>query len=199
LALRNSLRLHNDAIALFNYGSYPSSYFLSILSLEEIGKVNELEDLIFYSFASGRIGEKMEQDALKSVYDHKNKQAKFFRHAREFDPLMPKYLKALWKGELERQKQNSVYVGLARAKGKIDLKGRINSPFTITRKRAQEQITTVNDYLIALTLGVLKDVYTLDIDTEAILNQALLAELTEKWQWMEPKSRKRYLKLKEVQ
>ena len=47
LAFKNSLRLHEDAIILFNKHRFPSAYTLSVLSLEELGKYFSLEDFFF--------------------------------------------------------------------------------------------------------------------------------------------------------
>jgi AbiV family abortive infection protein len=42
-SFKNALRLHFDAILLFRNNSYPSSYQLSVLSLEEFSKSHWVE------------------------------------------------------------------------------------------------------------------------------------------------------------
>jgi len=61
-------------------------------------------------------------------------------------------------------KQNSIYVGLDRKKGKIDFKSKVRTPFKINRDKARRQITIVNDYIAELCVGIMKHVYYLDTD-----------------------------------
>lgn len=74
-ALRNSLRLHFDAIVLYENSSYPSAFQLSVLSLEEFAKAKWIE---FYIDASetneGYLDEKSENQLLHLLYSHPEKQ-----------------------------------------------------------------------------------------------------------------------------
>ena len=47
-SLRNALRLHEDSILLYKNSSYPSSFQLSVLSLEEFAKAKWV-DYYYYS------------------------------------------------------------------------------------------------------------------------------------------------------
>ena len=49
LAFKNGLRIHNDSIVLFNNKSYSTAYFLSVLAIEEFGKVQLLDDLYYHN------------------------------------------------------------------------------------------------------------------------------------------------------
>jgi len=202
LSLKNSLRLHYDAIYLFNRRSYPSAYFLSVLSLEEIGKVLLLGDLIHYSLMNEAEGyphldDGYTQHLLSNLYTHKWKQMRFARDASDYHTRLWKLLTS---GKLEQQKLNSVYVGLERTKGKINLKGRIKSPFNVKQEKAKKQITIVNDFLIILTLGVVQDQFGLDTpQVEQHLNRKLISKLQRRWKYMNSATKKEYRKLQNLQ
>ena len=70
-SLRNSLRLHFDSILLFNNGSFPSAYQLSVLSLEEFAKAKWVEHYVWTSLVNGGYPDvKFEQDWLQLLYRH---------------------------------------------------------------------------------------------------------------------------------
>lgn len=156
LAFRNALRLHFDSIILFNNKSYPSAFFLSVLALEELGKVFILDDFLWHSRVDGRFndiqdeelrkefGNDLEAAFLKKILQHHHKQREF---AYTTDGPLPstKFFKQLWTGDFEIVKQNAVYAGLARKKGGIDLKSRIRNPLKIGHPKAQKQITLLSD------------------------------------------------------
>ena len=98
---------------------------------------------------------------------------------------MPKKLLADFRsGKLELLKQNAVYVGLPRKGRKNDLKGKVIIPFTVGMPKSRRQITVVNDFLMDLTLGTIKEVYSIDTEeVESMLNEHLLAELIERWKF----------------
>ena len=78
LAFKNTLRLHNDSIILFRARAYASSYFLSVLAQEELGKTYVLNDFIWHS-CEGRMSDKEEKKWLRMIYDHVFKQSYLFR------------------------------------------------------------------------------------------------------------------------
>ncbi|MBI2410173.1 AbiV family abortive infection protein [Candidatus Kaiserbacteria bacterium] len=53
-ALDNAIRLHKDAISLYRDQRYPSSFLLSVLSQEEIGKAHMASDFVWHSRVDGR-------------------------------------------------------------------------------------------------------------------------------------------------
>ena len=159
LAFTNALRLHRDSIALYNNGSFPSSYQLSILAQEEIGKAFLLEEIV-----SQDCGQKIDDDKefndimIKTLLSHKSKQGWFSRqaddifkyHAKRF----PKFVKEVSSGKLEEKKQNATYTGLSKKNGKIDIEGKIIQPTLIIKEDdAKAHITRVNDFIITLIEG----------------------------------------------
>lgn len=198
LSFENGLRLHFDSILLFENKSYPSAYFLSVLAIEEIGKAFLIEDFLWHSLYDGRMEKEWEEKFLERIYFHTAKQSSF---ARTFDsPIATsRFFKLLYKGELEIFKQNSVYVGLARNKRKVNLKSRINNPLKIDQTKAQKQITNVNDCLLEFTLGVIEQVYSVDSSCiENLLNKRLLSKLKGKWSLVGSKTKTRLKKLEKI-
>ena len=194
LAFRNALRLHFDSIILFNNKSYPSAFFLSILALEELGKVFILDDFLWHSKVNGRFndiqdeelrkefGSDLEAAFLKRIFQHHHKQQKF---AYVTDGPLPstKFFEQLCKGDFEIVKQNAVYAGLARKKGGIDLKSRIKNPLKIDHPKAQRQITLLNDTFQWIVLSNIKQAY-FELDTDSVnrlMTRALLRKLKSKW------------------
>lgn len=195
LAFKNALRLHFDSTVLVRRGSIPSAYFLSILALEELGKHCILEHFIYHSTIDGRYEPAEEHDWIQMVYHHRVKQLNFFIEM-GFVPYAEKAMKDVSSGKMEVRKQDAVYVGLQRKKGKIDLHGKIRSPFAITKRMAEKQITLVNDTFLLYASGTLKGFYMPDIDgMHNILTHSLIRKLKKAWPLMRPSVRRRYEKL----
>lgn len=176
LAFENSLRLHRDAILLFNHNRFPSAYTLSILSLEELGKYYLLEDFVWHSLGNGRLNPQEERKFISSIYIHRSKQGVFVF----FPEVAKKLKKQILSGELEKSKQDSIYIGFHK---KIDLQGKISIPMSrISKKKAEKQITFVNDFIICLALGVIKGFYSVDIcELEELLTYDLISQLKGLW------------------
>ena len=197
LALKNGLHLHFDSILLFNNKSFPSAFFLSILAIEEIGKSFMLMDFLFHSI-EGRWKKQEEEEYFEYLYHHTAKQLNF---AFQFGGLLPKnkFFKIMSSGQLEKLKQNAVYMGLPRDKGKINLKGKINNPLKISRSKAFEQITNVNDCLLVLTLGVIKETYFIDANSvESLLNKELFDKLNKSWPFIKDRTKARLEKIRKA-
>ena len=195
LSFENGLRLHFDSILLFKNKSYPSAYFLSVLAIEEIGKAFLIEDFLWHSLCDGRMEKQWEEKSLELMYSHTAKQSSF-AYSFESPIATRRFFKSLYKGELEILKQNSVYVGLARDKRKVNLKSRINNPLKIDQMKAQKQITYVNDCLLEFTLGVMEQVRAVDSPSvETLLNKRLLSKLKGKWSLIGSKTQTRVKKL----
>jgi len=184
LTFKNALRLHFDSIMMYKNHSYPTAYFLSILALEELGKASLLDDFIWHSRIEGRTDISEQEKWLETMYLHKPKQRLF---SKQFWSLMTsarKVLRDIDSGKIEIDKQNAVYVSLPKKSRKIELKGRISTPFNVTSKKAKEQITVVSDYLATFTLGVMKGVHGADNPRiERLLNSRLLSKLRKQWHW----------------
>lgn len=196
-AFENALRLHFDSILLFDNESYPSAYFLSILSLEELGKVTMLDNFVWHSRIDGRYSAQDEQRSIDRIFQHQVKQKVFATDAEWFVPK--KLLENFRNGKIEVMKQNAVYVGLTRKNRKSDLNGKVISPYDVGMLKARRQITVVNDFLLDLTLGTLAKVYGIDTEeVESMLNEDLLAELTERWKFRGRTATKRVKQLASV-
>lgn len=197
LTFKNSIRLHFDSILLFNNASYSSAFFLSILALEELAKVYMLEDFLWHSRVEGRWGEKEDRKFLNSIYFHKVKQNWFT--SQFFDMISKKFIKTIYSGNLETLKQNSVYVGLPKNKHKIDLKGKIINPLKISEEKAKNQITIMNDCLLELCLIIVKEVGCMDsYYAEDVINESLVDEIENKWEYISNVAKKRINQLKEL-
>ena len=126
-SLRNTIRLHFDSVLLYGNGSYPSALQLSVLAMEEFSKANWVNHYIWSSETNdGYPDAEFEQEWLKLLYLHPKKQWKFV--AREKDDYSPKFISLIQGRKLEEKKQNAIYVGLTRSKGKIDTDSRISTP-----------------------------------------------------------------------
>lgn len=215
LALKNGLRLHHDSIILFKNKRYPSSYFLSILAWEEIGKFFVLEDLYWNSYIEHTLERIDQEEIIKQIYSHYYKQNSTMRNfgtvsiakirkLRSHSELENVKQNSIYVGlpaccDLEKAKQNSMYVGLPRRKKKIDIKGRINNPFSIPKIKVKRQITTLNDKLIECALEVNKHICCFDIEpANKILNRRLYIKLRKEWPIINQKTKKRLKKLENI-
>lgn len=151
-SLRNALRLHQDSISLFHLKSYPSAFQLSVLALEEFAKAKWVEHYYYSSITNeGFPDAEFEQGWLKLLYIHSEKQFGFV--ARDMFEYSPKLVNALRSGDLERRKQQAVYVGLDRDKKTIKTDGRISLPTRITYEDAKRMISWINaEFLFARKL-----------------------------------------------
>lgn len=160
-SLRNSLRLHFDAILLFNNESFPSAFQMSVLSLEELSKAKWVEHYIYSSETnSGYPDETFEQEWLKLLYQHPSKQWNFI--ARETINYSPKFISFVQNRKLEEKKQNSIYVGLARSKGKIDVSSRVSTPWRIKKKDAAQLISLINSEYLIICQRIERDEFYFD-------------------------------------
>ncbi|KND49536.1 MAG: hypothetical protein AB203_00445 [Parcubacteria bacterium C7867-008] len=204
LSFQNALRLHHDAIILFKEKSYPSAFFLSILAQEEIGKMHLVNDQSWRS-GENEAGlaeikdevkkkkyqaelESMEEYVIKALYQHPLKQGHFYRNSPAEELWIPKKGKlrkeyqGIWDGMLEARKQNAVYVGFARRRGKIDTT-RLHHPWEITNGMAASHITRVNDYLLVFGLGLRYTSYAYENEeiVSMIKHRRFLKEIAASW------------------
>jgi AbiV family abortive infection protein len=142
-SLRNALRLHFDSVCLFNNGSFPSAFQLSVLSLEEFAKAKLVENYIWSCITNGHYpDEEFEQEWLQLLYRHPEKQIAFI--AGEIFNYSPKFAEFVKRRKLEEKKQNATYVGLARLKGKVDTSSRVSTPKRIGEKHTSQLISLLN-------------------------------------------------------
>jgi AbiV family abortive infection protein len=148
-SLRNTVRLHFDSVLLYGNGSYPSAFQLSILALEEFSKANWVDHYIWSSETNdGYPDEEFEQEWLKLLYLHPRKQWNFV--ARETSDYSPQFISLIQSRKLEELKQNAIYVGLSRSKGKIDINSRVSTPHRIKQRDAKKIISIINDELLRI-------------------------------------------------
>jgi len=197
LALKNGLRLHFDSILLFRNSCFPSAYFLSILALEEIGKFFLVEDVYWHSAVEG-MERQWQEKFIDLIYSHRRKQTSFGWNL-DLIARPSKFTKELFDGNIELKKQKAVYVGLPRNKRKTNMRGRINNPMSISKKKAGDQITSVNDRIIEFTLGVVKEVYGVETYcAEEIFSSTLFEELNKEWPIRSFRTDKKLQKLSQV-
>lgn len=197
LSFQNSIRLHFDSIILFKNESYPSAFFLSILSLEEFGKVFLLADFLYHSRVDGRMEKEWEEKYIQRIFSHRDKQISFTYHSQFNVPNS--FINKVYNGNIEIKKQDSVYVGLKKNKRKIDLKSKISHPFNINKNKAKNQITIVNDCLLEIILGKIKGQYIIDSDVvEDLMDKSLYSSIRSKWENTTPKIKRRLEQLEQL-
>ena len=111
LVFQNCIRLHSDSITLFNTKSYPSAYFLSILALEEFGKIFWIDDLLWHSFVEGKRDKEQDEKWLESIFFHTYKQRTFAHHLGINIPK--KYIETINSGKLDIERSVN-YRGLVK-------------------------------------------------------------------------------------
>jgi hypothetical protein len=130
-----------------------------------------------------------EQKWLGLILNHRTKQSHFARHA-EFSVIGRPLLCRIGSGELEQRKHRALYVGLPTAKRKINVRGRISSPHTVTRRTAEEQITLVSDFVIVFAAGVVFETMGTHLAAmEPILTLRLANRLMRRWPKMGRRAR----------
>jgi len=199
-SFENAVRLHEDAILLFDEDRIPSALHTSVLSIEELGKYCLYEEVWWHN----RIGPKWDeadiQKWLRGTYSHTTKQIWFAGQARDFF-VSKTLVHILQTGELEQIKQNSTYVGLPRKRKGVDFRKRLVTPFRASKKRTMDLITAVNDYLIVLSLGTRKGVYILDVPEidDWLAEQSFERHFRELWPHMRTSTKRHIVKLEKFE
>ena len=149
-SLRNSLRLLNDSVSMFNLGSYPTAFQLAVLSMEEYAKAKWV-DHVYYSCITneGFPAAAEEQFWLRLLYMHPEKQSAFL-WKEEFE-FSPKLSLACRSGDLDRRKQAATYVGLPKRGKQVDVNARVSLPSATKLADAKQ--------MISLVARELRDVY----------------------------------------
>ena len=106
-SIKNAIRLHKEAVLLFQKKSYSTSFFLACVALEEIGKTHLIDDILFHY----NLGEKNSEilktyinaafgsHATKQTWSFSNSTSELFRTHREiFEKITNKIF--------EEEKQN---------------------------------------------------------------------------------------------
>lgn len=146
-SFKNGLRLYFDSILLYKNKSFPSSFQLSVLALEEFSKSDWVEHYYYSSITNQGFPDKIfEQEWLNLLYFHPRKQKAFFGWgiSREYSS---KFITMIEKGELELKKQKATYVGLKKTKKVVEVNGKISLPIQIKELDAKQLISLLTDYL----------------------------------------------------
>jgi len=197
LTFRNVIRLHEDSILLYNSESYSSAFFLSVLSLEELGKYYMLDHFLFHSRVDGRMGEDWDRIWIDDIFNHKRKQMTFAATNRY--ALSTEFINIIYGGGLEIEKQNAIYVGLPKVNRKMDLTGRIINPLKMSKAKVMKQITLLNDRILEQCLNVVKEIDCLDsYYAEEIINIELVNKIESVWSYKSKRSIKRINQLKKL-
>jgi hypothetical protein len=147
--------------------------------MEEFGKYFSLSAYVFYTSVNDTRDLKFEDEYLKSLYSHINKQRTIFGRD-GFDPSIDGILK-VDNRFYENLKQRSAYVGYDREKGNILYDKGINNPDEISEEIAFQQFEFMNDSLIDLVDKQIKGIIGMDEDEiNDLLNKELLLMLNEK-------------------
>lgn len=190
-AFENALRLHFDAIRMYELGSYATSYQLALLASEELGKALMLNEYCWQYYANNWKDHKgLTEKYLTSIFtNHVDKQRYFAYMANDFINRNPYFgkkssiLKALETGLGEDAKQNTTYVGLLKKGRRLDLKAKTTNPLKFgTESRAERQISLNSDFLRVYTDGFLKGVFSIDVyDIANSMDKELLESLEIAW------------------
>jgi AbiV family abortive infection protein len=109
----NAARLFEDACALYEARSFPSSYALGILAYEELGKLAMVDHVGFEAHLSDKASR---WDRLEHLFSHKM----FYSHTNKqawgaYKPMkggkFARVEEHLYSGKLEQNKQDALYVG----------------------------------------------------------------------------------------
>lgn len=203
-AFKNGIRLHMDAISLFRGKSYPSAYALSVLALEEFGKQRLLDDIIYHynehenEFENDKQFNDFCKEFERSLLSHSLKQGFAiggdFPFIQGYNRMQKSYLYKMFNHKNKRKliddwKMRAIYVGFEHN----SLKGKIQTPVSfITRKKAQDQITAINDYLMNFIIFIRQGRWTLD--NEALMrffNISLLKKLDNNWKYKHNETQER--------
>ena len=185
-AMKNAIRIHMDSILLFDNESYPSSYHLSVLALEEIAKSDWIDHYVETTTTNHGLPEpdgKDEQEWIKLLYIHRRKHFAFINQ--QFHFLSRDFYDFADSAKLELKKQKAIYVGLERSKKGIDTKSKISKPISQIKLNDAKKIISLNNQVIMnqCIRNIQNGFYYGPEEKYEILNQDLLIELEEKWKF----------------
>lgn len=163
LSLQNGIRLHFDSIHLYNIKSYSTALFISVISMEEIGKAFWADHFVFHSKIDGRTDIAFESEWIQMLFgDHRGKQLSFLRQI--FHKTDKKFYAFVNSKQLDILKQNSIYVGLQKPRGgQARTSGQIINPSRIESSKAKKQIKLIHDFLTSEIQDSEKDIIYHDL------------------------------------
>jgi AbiV family abortive infection protein len=142
-SLKNAIRLHADSILLYRAGSFPSSFHIAVLALEEFAKAKWIDHVYYSAVTNEGFGDPaFEQEWLWLLYSHTEKQYAFV--AQEIFDFSPRLVRFIKSKKLEQKKQQAIYVGLEKTGKRVNTTGRISTPARIKEADAKQIISLVN-------------------------------------------------------
>ncbi|MBR3501715.1 MAG: AbiV family abortive infection protein [Alphaproteobacteria bacterium] len=162
LSFQNAIKLHNDSWILYKNKSYSTAYYISVVALEEFGKMQILNYHAFY----GQIVDESHtrdiefENEFNNIYLHSSKQENaiddFVFHG---SPETEKRFQHILGKQYNKTKEDSIYVGIRKSnRGNI----KIINPLEITRKQTLYQISLVQELLLDAIVNVKKVGYYYD-------------------------------------
>lgn len=178
LSYLNSIHLHKTSLELFNNENYGLAYYLSVISLEEMGKAFMLSDFLWNSRVNGRYNlyqdkeitkelktSDYEEYSLREIFSkHRSKQNAFIQNGHsDFYTFLgnqrskkkvkiSRIVQDVLSGKLEEKKLNSIYVGLPKMKGRIYKQGKTINPLSWPMNETLVLIKRVHNEILSISL-----------------------------------------------
>lgn len=162
LSFQNAVKLHNDSWTLYKNKSYSTAYYISVVALEEFGKMQMLNEHAFYGQIidkSGTFDLEFENE-LNNIHSHVFKQQNAIEDFVFHGSLeTEKRFQHILNQQYNKTKEDSIYVGYRKSnRGNI----KIINPLEITRKQSLYQISLVQELLLDAIVNVKKVGYYYD-------------------------------------
>lgn len=160
LSFRNAIQLHLDSWLLYKNKSYSTAYYISVMAMEEFGKMKKLNIQTFYTGICDNVGftDKEFEDSFEEIRSHPFKQQNAIVDHVKFDEnsgkiTAPKQYEHILEDSYNKAKENSIYVGIKKSK-----RGResIINPLNVTKETALKQIAIVQEIILEDILMVKK-------------------------------------------
>jgi AbiV family abortive infection protein len=204
LSYLNSVHLHKTSLELFNNENYGLAYYLSVISLEEMGKAFMLSDFLWDSRVNGRYNDfedkkitkqlktsDYEESLLKDIFSsHKRKQNVFVQngHSDFYTFLANQRSKKKVKisrivqdaisGKLDEKKLNSIYVGLPKIKGHIYKQGKTINPLSWPMNETLVLVKRVHNEILSTSLRMyIEESYLESENLEDFLSKKIIKTL----------------------
>jgi len=162
LSFQNAVKLHNDSWILYRNKSYSTAYYISVVALEEFGKMQLLNDHAFYGqlLTNTNTYDPKFENEFNNINSHIFKQQNaindFIYHSSKETEIRYKHI---LDKQYNKTKEDSIYVGARKSnRGNI----RICSPLNITKQQALYHVSLVQELLLDAIVNVKKIGYYYD-------------------------------------
>lgn len=204
LSYLNSIHLHQTSLELFKNENYGLAYYLSVISLEEMGKAFMLSDFLWDSrfncrynaFEQKDLTKKLktsdyEEYLLREIFSkHRSKQSAFIQNGRsdfyiflanqrrENKVKISRIVQDIVSGKLEEKKLNSMYVGLPKIKGGIYKQGKVINPLSWHMNETLVLIKRVHNEILSTSLRMyIEESYLESQNLEGLLSKNFIKTL----------------------